>query len=216
MPELTVRRSRPQPDPMVCMYCGAPATEAKELHVVNREPSEAGGGTDLTPGPSGEDPVSAVIGLLMLPFVLWDLLVALAQAAGAVAGLFTRRPDAPKPAPPPPERTTRVAITACGRHRRFGDRFLWAGGAMLAQLAGLWGWAIAILRRDMGTDHTDLAAGLTLTAVLATVLLPCALGLWYALAGPVLVERVTENEVVLDRVRQAYFDATGVRPHEVT
>lgn len=202
---------------MVCMYCGAPATATREWQEENRRPTRnSGGGTDIVPTPGGDDPVSAVFGLLMLPFALWELLKGLVAAVGAVAG-WVNRPGAPAgatspPPPPKPPLTTRVVVTTCERHARFRSRFVWAGLGALAVLVTLWGWAITILRRDWGTDHTDLAANLTLLALGATFVLPLALAFWYVLAGPVIVDRATESTVVLDRVRQAYFDATGLKP----
>lgn len=213
MPELTLRRTNAAPAPMVCMYCGGPATSAREWREENRRPAAAGGGTDVVPVPAGDDPASAVVALLMLPLVLWQLLVALAAAVGAVAGWASRPASAPRaPAPPKPAPATLVVVTTCERHRRFGDHFVWAGAAMLLPLAALWWWAVAETRRVMGTEDVDVAVTLVVAAILATVLLPVALAAWYFVAGPVVVDRVTESTVVLDRVRQAYFDATGAKP----
>jgi hypothetical protein len=64
----------------------------------------------------------------------------------------------------------------------------------------------------MGTEDVGLAVALIIGAVFASVLLPLALSAWYAFGGPVIADRVTEDTVVLDRVRQAYFDATGQKP----
>lgn len=208
MPELTLTR-RGETPPMVCMYCGAPATATREWDEVNRRPG-GGGGADATPVPPGDDPVSAVIGLLLLPLVLWDLLKALVAAVG-----WALRPRAtvpPRPAAPLP--TTRVVVTTCARHERFGDRFVWAGAATAVGVAALWGWAVVEARRAAGTDDTGLAVALVLAAVLATVLAPTAIAAWYALAGPVVVDRVTEDAVVLDRVRRAYFAAAGRAPDD--
>ena len=210
MPELTVYRKNTAPPPMVCMYCGAPATATREWRVENRAPDKGSGGTDPLPVPTGDDPVSAVVGLLMLPLVLWELLKGLAAATGAVVGFVTRPRPAPAPPRPPKEfPTTRVVVTACDRHRRFRDRFVWAGGAMALVLAALWAWAVVETRRVMGTENVGLAVTLVIAAIFASVLLPLALSAWYAFGGPVIVERVTEDAVVLDRVRQAYLDATG-------
>lgn len=199
MPELLVDPSRPEP--MVCMYCGGPATHRHELKA---EASVRGGGTDITPVPTGDDPVSAAVGLLMLPILFLDLMRSL-------AAVF--RPRVPrfnadvKPRPP-----IAVVVTACDRHRRFGDRFLIVAAGLIAVLAGFWTWTIIVLRRNAGTDQIDLAVTLTLSAMAATALLPVGWGLWYAFAGPVLVERVVGEKVVLDRVRPAYFSATGRTP----
>lgn len=215
MPELTLKRSGTTPPPMVCMYCGAPATTAYEWREENRRPARGGGGgTGLSPVPSGDDPASAVVGLIMLPFVVWELLKGLGAAAGAVARYATRpRAIPPRPAKPPtPPPTTRVVVTTCDRHRRFRSRFVWVGAGALVVLAAHWAWAVVVTRRVMGTDDTDLAVTLVMTAALATVLLPVGLSVWYAFAGPVIVDRVTEGAVVLDRIRPAYFDATGLTP----
>jgi hypothetical protein len=214
MPELTLTRRSPTP-PMVCMYCGAPATATREWREVNRRPERGGGGTDVIPVPTGDDPVSAAVGVLMLPLVAWELLKALVLAGGAVVGFLARpRPAAP-PAPPPPAKeppTTLVVVTTCDRHRRFRARFVWAGAAAAVALGALWAWAVAVTRRAMGTEDTGPAVALLTAAIAATVLLPLAVSAWYAFAGPVIVDRVTEDAVVLDRVRQAYFDATGLTP----
>ena len=79
-------------------------------------------------------------------------------------------------------------------------------------LAGLWGWAILETRKVMGTEDVGLAFALVIGAILASALLPLALSTWYVFAGPVIADRVTEDTVVLDRVRQAYFDTTGQKP----
>jgi len=215
MPELTLRRTNAAPAPMVCMYCGEPATSTREWREENRKPGAGGGGADVTPVPAGDDPVSAVIALLMLPVILWQLLVASASAVGAVVG-WASRPAPPPQAPAPPKRVpaTLVVVTTCERHRRFRDRFAWAGVAMLLPLVALWWWAIAETRQVMRTEEVDLAVTLVVAAVVATILLPVALATWYFVAGPVVVDRVTESTVVLDRVRQAYFDATGAKPDE--
>lgn len=204
MPELTVSRTRPVPFPMVCMYCGGPATAKREWPVTNRAAGTGGGGTDIIPVP-GDDPVSAVIGLVMLPIMLWDLLTTLGRS----------RTVAPKPTSRTslrPPQTTLVAVTTCARHHRFRSRFVWTGAVMLVGLVALWVWAIVVTRRDMGTDHVGAATALILTALALSVALPIALSFWYCLCGPVIVDRVGENEVVLDRVRQAYFDVTGTAP----
>lgn len=222
MPELTVYRKDNAPPPMVCMYCGAPATTATEWREVNRKPSKGAGGdgTNLCPPVVGDDPVSAAIGIVLLPIVLWELLKGLAAGVGAIVGYFTRprpRPrPVPKPAPKPQELpTTRIVVTVCDRHRRFRDRFVWAGLAGTIPLAALWTWAVLETRKVMGTEDVDLAVALVISAILATIGLPLGLAIWYAFAGPVIVERVTEGTVVLDRVRQPYFDATGLKPTEV-
>jgi hypothetical protein len=212
MPELIVPRRNAGRPPMVCMYCGAPATTAKEWREANRKPEKAagGGGTDLSSLPTGDDPVSGVIALVILPLVLWELLVGLAAGVGAVAGYLSRPRPTPaadrKPKEPP---TTLVVVTACDRHRRFGDRFVWAGAVALA---GLWAWAVGETRRVMGTEEVGLAVALLVGAVFATVLIPLGVSAWYAFAGPVTADRVTEDAVVLDRVRPAYFAATGRTP----
>jgi hypothetical protein len=214
MPELIVPHASP-PTPMVCMYCGCVATTSQTWEVARTNPEANGGGADIALVPGGDDPASAVVGLLMLPFVLWELLKGLAAAVGAVVGYARprRQPVPDRPVPPPPAvRTTRVAVTTCDGHRRFHDRFVWVGTGLVVGLIGLWVWAILVTRRDMGTDHVDLAVTLMLTAVFATVLLPVAFGIWRFVAGPVIVDRVTEQGVVLDRVRPAYFAATGQPP----
>jgi hypothetical protein len=213
MPELIVRRRNAAPPPMVCMYCGAPATATAEWREVNRkpEPDRGPSGTDLSPVPTGDDPVSGVVAVLMLPLVLWELLTGLV----ALAGHLTRPRPAPVPEPKPREEpTTLVVVTTCDRHRRFRDRFVWAGAAGAVALAGLWARAVLETRRVMGTEEVDLAVALIVAAVAATVLLPVALSAWYTFGGPVIADRVTEDAVVLDRVRQAYFDATGLKPAE--
>src|SRR5688572_31921848 len=70
---------------MVCMYCGAPATATTEWRETNHPPgprSNNGGGTDLSPTPTGDDPISG----LMLPVVLWELLEGLVAGVGAAVG----------------------------------------------------------------------------------------------------------------------------------
>jgi hypothetical protein len=216
MPELIVRRKNAAPPPMACMYCGAPATATIEWREENRAPERnrnSGGGTDLTPTPTGDDPVSGIIAVLMLPLVLWELFLGLVAGIGAAVGYLTR-PRAgsvpePKPKVPP---TTLVVVTVCDRHRRFRDRFVRAGAAGALLLTGLWAWAVLETRRVMGTEEVGLAVTLVIGAVFGTVLLPLALAAWYAFGGPVIADRVTEDAVVLDRVRQAYFDATGQEP----
>lgn len=214
MPELTLHRKNAAPAPMICMYCGEPATSTEEWREENRKPVRGGGGTDISPIPTGDDPVSAVIAVLMLPLVLWQLLVALVTGVGAVVG-WVNRPAALHPAPvapPKPAPTTPVVVTTCDRHRRFHRRFWWAWLATGVTLAGLWVWAVVETRKVMGTADVDFAVGLMVTAILATILLPLAVGTLRFLHGPVIVDQVTENTVALDRVRQAYFDATGLRP----
>lgn len=144
---------------------------------------------------------------MMLPLALWELLKGLVAAVG----WLTKK--SPPPCPPPPvvnPPTTLVAVTACERHRRFRDRFVWAGSAMVLALILLWVWAIVVTARSMGTEEVGLATTLVMTAIFSTILVPIGLGAWYSFAGPVIVDRVTENEVILDRVRQAYLDAAGL------
>jgi hypothetical protein len=107
-----------------------------------------------------------------------------------------------------------VVVTACDRHRRFRDRFVWAGAAGAVAVVGLWAWAVLETRRVMGTEDVGLAVVLMIGAVFATVLVPLGISAWYAFGGPVIADRTTEDTVVLDRVRQAYFDATGQKPAE--
>ncbi|VTT98769.1 unnamed protein product [Gemmataceae bacterium] len=212
MPELTVDRKNPAPFPMVCMYCGAVAVTKREWQVVNRSPSAAtGGGSDLGVVPVGDDPVSAAVGLLLLPVALWELVKGISAALGWITR--PRAPARPEPRTPPRDpHTTLVAVTTCERHGRFTDRFVLAGAGMLVALVALWVWAVLVTRRVMGTDDTEFAVALILTALALTALLPLVLSFWYAFGGPVIVERVTEETVVLDRVRQRYFDATGTAP----
>jgi hypothetical protein len=108
--------------------------------------------------------------------------------------------------------TTLVVVTTCERHRNYHRRFWWAWLAMRVLLAALWAWAIVETRRVMGTEDVDFAVGLVMTAIFATVLLPLGVGTLRFLYGPVIVDRVTEDTVVLDRVREVYFDATGLKP----
>ena len=94
MPELTVYRKNAVMPPMVCMYCGAPATSTKEWREVNRKPEKAaggGGGTGLSSAPTGDDPISGVIAAIMLPLVLWELLKGLVSGIGAVIGFLALR-----------------------------------------------------------------------------------------------------------------------------
>jgi hypothetical protein len=115
MPELIVCRKNAIRPPMVCMYCGAPATATTEWREVNRTPEpgrNSGGGTDLSPVPTGDDPVSGLIAVVMLPLVIWELLRGLVAGIGAVAGFPTR--PRPVPAPEPESRdapTTLVVVT---------------------------------------------------------------------------------------------------------
>lgn len=213
MPELTVYRKNAAPPPMVCMYCGAHATSTQEWREENHKPVRGGGGTDLTPVSTGDDPVSGVIAILMLPFVLWQLLVGLVAAIGAVVGFINRPtslPSAPVPAPKPSP-TTLIVVTTCDRHRHFHRRFWWAWLGMGVVLAGLWTWAIVETAKVMGTEDVGFAVALVMTAIFATILLPIGVGTLRFFFGPVIVDRVTESTVVLDRVRQSYFDATGLK-----
>jgi hypothetical protein len=216
MPELIVHRKNPVQPPMVCMYCGAPATATTEWRETNHPPgprSNNGGVTDLSPTPTGDDPISGIIAVIMLPVMLWELLKGLVAGVGAAVGYLTR--PAPAPEPKPRELpTTRVVVTTCDRHRRFRDRFVWAGAAGAFVLVGLWVWAILETRRVTGTEEVGLAVVLMTGAVFATVLVPLGLSAWYAFGGPVIADRTTEDTVVLDRVRQAYFDAIGEKPAE--
>jgi len=218
MPELIVCRKSATRPPMVCMYCGAPATATTEWREVNHKPEpnrNSGGGADLAPVPTGDDPVSGVIAVVMLPLVIWELLKGLVAGIGTVAGFLTRHRPVPAPEPEPREApTTLVVVTTCARHLRFRDRFVWAGIAGALVLAGLWVGAFLETRRVMGTEDVGLAVTSLIGSVFASVLLPLALSAWYAFGGPVIADRVTEDTVVLDRVRQAYFDATGQKPAE--
>lgn len=219
MPELIVQRKSTTPPPMVCMYCGAAATATREWHEANRTPGKTAGGdgTNLSSAPTGDDPISGLIAVVMLPLVLWELLKGIVAGIGAVVGYLTRpapvRPPTPEPKPKEPP-TTRVVVTTCERHRRFRARFVWAGAAGVVVLAALWVWAVLETRRVMGTEDVGLAVALVFGAIFASVVLPLALSAWYAFGGPVIADRVTEDTVVLDRVRQAYFDATGQKPHD--
>ena len=216
MPELTFYRLHPErtPTPALCMYCGEPATDTRQWRVANARPAAGGGGTDITPVPTGDDPVSGVLALLMLPFILWDLFMTLGAAAVAVFSASRTGPSAAKaPAKVPPRLNppdTLVTVTVCDRHRRFRARFVWAGLALTAVLGVLWYAAVRVVRAE-GESDTALGTVLLLAAVLGTVLLPIALSFWYIFAGPVIVDRVTEDTVVLDRVRTAYFTAAGIK-----
>jgi hypothetical protein len=205
MPELLLPRSNKTPPPMVCMYCGRPATHSREFEVEHHPTPRGGGGADITPVPTGDDPVSGVIALLLLPFVIWDAVKAVSAALS--------RPRAnvpPKPARPVP--VSRVAVTTCDRHRWFVLRFIWAGLGLAVLLAGLWVWAVIVTRQQMGTENVDLATVLLTSAIIATIAFPIGLSFWYTLAGPVIVDRVTPDAAILDRVRPAYFTATGRIP----
>jgi len=215
MPELTIYRKNSAPPPMICMYCGAPATATVEWREVNREPGAGATGGNSAPvsGPTGDDPISAVFAVVMLPFILWDLLKCLGAGIGAGVRYMTQPRPSPPPAPPKEQPTTRVVVTACDRHRRFRDRFVWAGLGTLIVLAALWVGAVTATVRVVGPENVGWAVALLITAVFASVVLPLALSAWYAIAGPVIADRVTPDTVVLDRVRQAYFDVTGLKPN---
>jgi hypothetical protein len=159
--------------------------------------------------------VSAGIAVLMLPIVLWQLLVALVVGIGTLVG-WTGRPAPLHPAPvtPRPAPTTLVVVTTCERHRHYRRRFWWAWFATGAVLAGLWTWAVVETTKVTGTETVDFAVALVMTAVFATILLPLGVGTVRFLHGPVIVDRVTEDTVVLDRVRQAYFDAAGLKSED--
>jgi hypothetical protein len=181
------------------MYCGFPADHKLEWSVENCRPSSGGGGSDITPVPTGDDPISGFFALLMLPFVLWDLIK-------SSASYFTEKQQVSKPAPvlPPLDPpSTLVAITTCERHRYFRRRFYWAGLAMTLVLIALWAISIIAVRRWDNSLSTLLLS----TTVLLTFGGPLGISFWYVLAGPVLVDRVGENEVVLDRIRSTYFEA---------
>ena len=205
MPELLLPRSNTTPPPMVCMYCGQPATHSREWDVEHHPETRGGGGADLTPVPTGDDPVSGVVALLLLPLLIWD---AVKSVSAAVAQSRVKVP--PKPARPVP--VSRAAVTTCDRHRWFVARFAWAGLGMAVVLAGLWTWAVIVTRRQMGTENVDLATVLLTSAIIATIGGPIGLSLWYCFAGPVIVDRVTPEAVILDRVRPPYFTATGLKP----
>jgi hypothetical protein len=207
MPELLVPRTRTSPPPMACMYCGCPATHAREFEVEHHPTPKGGGGADITPVPTGDDPVSGVIAFLLLPLVIWD-------GVKAVSAAVTRLKAKGPAKPPRPVPVSRVAVTTCDRHRWFVARFAWAGLGMAVVLAGLWAWAVVVTRQQMGTEDVDLATALLTVAILATVGLPIALSLWYCFAGPVIVDRVTPDAAILDRIRPAYFAATGLKPHD--
>jgi hypothetical protein len=202
MPELTLHRLRPiASPPMVCMYCGRPATHADERWVPNprdQKGKDAGGGTDV-PAVSGDDPVSAAVGLVLLPFAVWELITAVARFR-----LPKKHANEPKPLPPLDPPHTKVVITSCDRHRRFHRRFVWAGLGGLVVVALLW---VIALRTDVDAPAFGPLLGLALVSAIAG---PILISLWYTLAGPVIVDRVTQDTAVLDRVRQPYFDATGI------
>lgn len=204
MPELTLHRLRPiASPPMVCMYCGRPATHADERWVPNprdQKGKDTGGGADV-PAVSGDDPVSAAVGLVLLPIAVWEAVTAIAR--------YARTPKAnpevaTKPPPPLDPPHTKVVITACDRHRHFSRRFVWAGLGGLVLVGLLWAGALRV-----GVDSPAFGPLLGL-ALVASIAGPIVLSLWYCLAGPVIVDRVTQDTAVLDRVRLPYFDATGI------
>jgi hypothetical protein len=138
--------------------------------------------------------------------VLWQLLVALVTAIGAIVG-WINRPAAHQPAPVTPPKSvpsTLVVVTTCDRHRHYHRRFWWAWLATGVVLAGLWAWAVVEARRVMGTENVDFAVAIVLTAIVATILRPLGVGTLRFLRGPVIVGRVTEDTVLLDRVRLSH------------
>ena len=179
MTDVTGLRENTESLPKVCKYCRA-SREWRDASRTNPAQSRGGSGTDLSPVPTGDDPISGIIAFLMLPIVLWELLKGLFAGIDAVIGWFTRpRPAgvAPKPAPKQPP-TTPVVLTICDRHRRLRNRFLKIGAVGTLVVVGLWVWAILETRRVMGTEEVDLAVGLILGAIVASVLLLIYLGSW--------------------------------------
>lgn len=186
---------------MVCMYCGRPATHADERWVPNprdQKGKDTGGGTDV-PAVGGDDPVSAAVGLVLLPIAVWELVAAVARFR-----LPWKHANAPKPLPPLDPPHTKVVITACDRHHRFYRRFVWVGLGGLVLVGLLW-----VIALRVGVDSPAFGPLLGL-ALVASIAGPILLSLWYSLAGPVIVDRVTQDTAVLDRVRLPYFDATGI------
>jgi hypothetical protein len=211
MPELTLYRLHPvrNPTPMICMYCGADASHKRQWLAENlREERGRGGGASLTPVPTGDDPVSGIIAVLLFPILLWEAIKATVGAVGAVRTARRAGREA-KRLPPLDPPTTLVTVTTCPRHRWFALRFVWAGLLTAAGLAVLWYFAVRAVRAE-GTEETVHGTILLTAAVVGTVAVPLGLSFWYVLAGPVIVDRVGQDMVVLDRVRTAYFERAGI------
>ena len=192
MPDLTFRRCTPSPVKMVCMYCGAAATHAREQKVKNpRIDPRPGGGGGAGSLPTGDDPVSGCISLVLLPFVLIGL--------GQEARDAGRHRTAERAAPPLDPSHTVVTVTTCDRHRRFGRWFLWAG--LIGVLVLAVGWAAAVI------GGPDAPLWLVGGVLVATVAFPMILLMVWASDGPVSVSAAKRDTVTLANVRQAYFDA---------
>jgi hypothetical protein len=196
MPDLTFRRGAPAPVKQVCMYCGRPATHARERRVRNPRLDPPPGGADhgASGVPTGDDPVSGCIALVLLPFVLVGL--------GRQLRDSWRHRVARWRAPPLDPPDTVVTVTTCDRHRHYGRRFVW--GATLGLIVIAAGWAaMTLLDRDRLGAPLWLAGG----TVVATVAFPVVFLYLWATDGPVRISRVARDTVTLSDVRGAYFDA---------
>ena len=80
---------------------------------------------------------------------------------------------------------------------------------MAVGLVALWYSAVRAVRAE-GTEESVLGTIVLTAAVVGTVAGPLGLSFWYVLAGPVIVDRVGQDTVVLDRVRAAYFERARI------
>lgn len=195
MPDLTFARGAEPPVKMVCVYCGAPATRARERRVTNPRLDPPGGGSKVEV-PSGDDPISGCIALVLLPLVLYGLLADLRA--------WWRYRAACRNAPPLDPPHTLVTITTCEKHRNYRLRFVWAALVVGAVLAVLWA-GVLLLRHEPG----GAPLWLVMLALVGTLAAPLVFGVVYDADGPVRVTRVARDAVTLGGVRQAYLDAPG-------
>lgn len=200
MPDLIFRRGAPAAVKMVCVYCGRPATHAREKRVTNPRLDPLPGGSaarDLGELPRGDDPISGCIAVVLLPFVLVGL--------GRQIRDSWRYRAAERAAPPLDPPHTVVTITTCDRHRHYGWRFVWFAVVGCLVLAA--GWTAGVLLGRDGPPGAPL--WLSAGTLIATVAFPIVFLFLWASDGPVRVSAVNRDTATLSDVRKAYFDAAG-------
>lgn len=193
MPDLTFTRGAEPPVKMACMYCGAPATRARERRVTNprvKPPELDGRVFDWTRG----DEIGC-LAVLALPVLLYDLARRLRDEwRYRVARWRTPPLDPPH---------TRVTVTTCARHHNYVARF--------AARAAL-GWTALTAAAVAGfvlAGGADLLPGVLLALLVAFPLVSLML---YTERPRVRVSNVTRDAVTVCDVRQAYFDAPEAPP----